>query len=220
MTDPRSHSDAIGLLLSGGLDSSILLDYLASGGRRVRPFYVRCRTTWDEAEQRAVAAVLEVVGPTDPLVVFEMPLGDLYGEHWSLTGQNVPQADTPDEAVYLPGRNIVLAVKPALWCAMHGIEELALAVLKTNPFADATDDFFRELGELIGRSVGRTIRLSKPFGRLTKQEVMERGRNLPLERTFSCIAPITGRHCGRCNKCAERKQAFRSIALEDLTEYV
>ena len=34
---------------------------------------------------------------------------------------------------------------------------------------------------------------------------MALGRGLPLELTFSCIAPVAGQHCGRCNKCAERR---------------
>ena len=72
-----------------------------------------------------------------------MPLGDLYGNHWSTSGRNAPDAASPDDAVYLPGRNALLTLKPALWCVLHGIEELALAVLASNPFADATDRFFR-----------------------------------------------------------------------------
>ena len=35
----------------------------------------------------------------------------------------------PDEAVFLPGRNALLTIKAALWCQMHGINELAVATL-------------------------------------------------------------------------------------------
>jgi 7-cyano-7-deazaguanine synthase len=48
---------------------------------------------------------------------------------------------------------------------------------------------------------------------------MQLGRDMPLELTFSCIDPVDGLHCGRCNKCAERQKAFRSIDLEDPTRY-
>ena len=43
---------------------------------------------------------------------------------------------------------------------------------------------------------------------------MELGRDMPLELTFSCIDPRDGLHCGRCNKCAERQEAFRSHSDE------
>ena len=59
---------------------------------------------------------------------------------------NVPGADTPDEAVYLPGRNALLAIKAALWCQLHDIDVLAVATLKSNPFDDASASFFHHLG--------------------------------------------------------------------------
>ncbi len=76
-----------------------------------------------------------------------MPLHDLYGRHWSITGRDAPPSGTADDAVYLPGRNVLLAVKPALWCAMHGIGELALATLASNPFSDATDELLPRLSD-------------------------------------------------------------------------
>jgi 7-cyano-7-deazaguanine synthase len=222
MTDSHSNAGVIGLLFSGGLDSGVLLGHLLRNGRRVRPFYVRSQLVWEEAERKAVAAILGVSASPAlaPLVVLDMPLGDLYADHWSVTGRNTPQSDTTDDAVYLPGRNALLTLKPALWCAMHGIEELVLAVLKGNPFADATDDFFREFAGAISRATGKPLRFSRPFGQFAKKDVMALGRNMPLERTFSCIAPQEGLHCGRCNKCAERQNAFRSIDVDDPTEYV
>jgi 7-cyano-7-deazaguanine synthase len=48
---------------------------------------------------------------------------------------------------------------------------------------------------------------------------MERGRDLPLDLTFSCIDPKDGRHCGDCNKCDERRQAFAMAGMEDPTPY-
>ena len=45
------------------------------------------------------------------------------------------------------------------------------------------------------------------------------GRGDPLELTFSCIAPVGDLHCGRCNKCFERRAAFRLIDMVDPTRY-
>jgi 7-cyano-7-deazaguanine synthase len=221
VTATSSNAASIGLLLSGGLDSGILLWHLLQSGRRVQPFYVRCGLVWEEAEMRAVRAMLRstTFGTLQPLVVLEMPLADLYGHHWSTDGQSTPDAASPDEAVYLPGRNALLTIKPALWCAMHGVEELALGVLASNPFGDATDDFFREFAAALAQATGSRLRFVRPLAKLEKREVMQLGRDLPLELTFSCIAPAAGRHCGRCNKCAERRRAFGSIGMDDPTEY-
>jgi 7-cyano-7-deazaguanine synthase len=221
MSATRSNAATVGLLVSGGLDSCILLAHLLASGRRVQPFYVQSGLHWQRDELWALRAFSITIdcNRLEPLVVFDMPLRDLYGHHWSITGRDVPAADSRDEAVYLPGRNALLAIKPSLWCAMHGIEELALAVLNSNPFADATDEFFCDFGAALHRAAGCRVQLTRPFAHLQKKDVMELGRGVPLELTFSCIAPIGGLHCGRCNKCAERQRAFRSIDLEDPTQY-
>jgi 7-cyano-7-deazaguanine synthase len=210
---------AVGLLLSGGLDSSILLAHLLESGRHVQPFYVQSGLYWQRDELWALRAYLITIDSPqlDPLAVLDMPLADLYGYHWSVTGRDVPDADTPDRAVYLPGRNALLTIKPALWCAMHGIDELALAVLASNPFSDATVEFFRDFERAIDQATNSRVRLTRPFAGLKKREVMELGRGLPLQLTFSCIAPVRGLHCGRCNKCAERRQAFGYLGNDPTT---
>ena len=74
MTATRSNAATVGLLLSGGLDSSVLLGQLVAGGRRVQPFYVRCGLVWEEAELRAVRAILEAVQKS-PLSLWERGRG-------------------------------------------------------------------------------------------------------------------------------------------------
>jgi len=211
----------IGLLLSGGLDSSILLGHLLKQGYGVQPFYVRSGLAWQEWELAAAREFLDATRCrcTPDLVVLDLPLADVYGDHWSIRGEDVPDASSPDTAVYLPGRNALLAIKPVIWCHLHGIAALALAVLGSSPFADATEEFLTEFGAALQRALGARVRLLRPFGTLDKREVMRLGRDLPLGLTFSCIAPVDGLHCGRCNKCAERKNAFRLIETEDPTQY-
>ena len=216
-----SPGPTIGLLLSGGLDSGILLGTLLSDGRRVRPFYVRSRLIWEPEELGAVGRFLEALSSplVEDLVLLDLPLADLYEGHWSVTGLDPPDARSPDEAVYLPGRNALLAIKAALWCRLHGIEQLALGVLGSNPFADATAEFFDAFQSAVNCGPGGRLQIVRPFARLNKRDVMERGRRMPLELTFSCIAPSAGLHCGRCNKCGERNDAFRLIGMKDPTHY-
>jgi len=218
---PEPSTTSVGLLLSGGLDSSVLLGHLLRQRHRVQPFYVRSQLIWQREELAAAERFLRAVASAqlEKLVILDLPLGDLYAEHWSVTGCGIPSAATPDDAVYLPGRNALLVIKAALWCRLHGIGQLALAVLASNPFADATDAFFHDFESALGRATGGRIRITRPFGRLDKRRVMELGRGLPLELTFSCISPVGEMHCGQCNKCAERNAAFRLIDTDDPTRY-
>jgi 7-cyano-7-deazaguanine synthase len=217
----NSHHPRTGLLASGGLDSSILLAHLFDRGERVQPIYVRFGLVWQEAELAALRRFLSAVGGSGlmPLVVLDMPAADLYGDHWSITGRDVPDRYAPDEAVYLPARNVLLLVKAAVWCQLHKIEALALAPLRSNPFADATADFFSAFESLVNRGPMGRVRIVRPFADLSKLEVMHLGREYPLELTFSCIAPHGDLHCGACNKCAERQEAFRLIEAFDPTTY-
>src|SRR5262245_2131749 len=102
--------EAIGVLASGGLDSSILIGDLLRQGRRVQPFYVRTGLLWQAEELPALERYLAAVAAKGlaGLVVLDLPLADLYDGHWSLTGRETPGADTPDVAVFLPGRNALL----------------------------------------------------------------------------------------------------------------
>jgi len=210
----------IGVLISGGLDSAILLSYLLEQREPVQPFYVESHLRWQAAELAALREYLKAAVRLElaELVVLELPLQDLYGGHWSLTGE-VPGARTADDAVYLPGRNLLLSIKPAIWCQMHGIGRLALGVLGSNPFDDASEAFFTALENTLARLGQPALKIVRPFGAMQKREVMEIGRNYPLGLSFSCISPVGRLHCGRCNKCAERQAAFRTIGMHDPTTY-
>jgi len=217
----RSGSETIGVLASGGLDSSILIGHLLRERKRVQPFYIRTGLLWQVEELPALERFLTAVTADSlgRLIVLDLPLVDLYDGHWSLTGRDIPAADSADEAVFLPGRNALLIVKAAVWCQLHGIGELAMAPLGTSPFDDASGAFVRDFQAAINRGSPKPLRLTRPFGEMNKQQVMALGRGLPLELTFSCISPVDRLHCGRCNKCAERQAAFRDAGIEDRTVY-
>jgi 7-cyano-7-deazaguanine synthase len=213
--------DAVAVLTSGGLDSAILVADMANQHRQVYPIYIRAGLHWEAVElahlQRFLGAIQKPA--LQPLVILEQPVTDLYGPHWSLTGENVPDAATPDEAVYLPGRNLLLVLKALLWCHLHRVPTLALAVLRGNPFPDASEEFFQEFAAVIGQAVQDRLSVVRPYGHLHKIDVLQRGRGLPLEWTFSCIRPVDGKHCGQCNKCAERRKAFADAGWKDPTIY-
>jgi 7-cyano-7-deazaguanine synthase len=188
---------------------------------RVAPLYIRAGLRWESSEIAALSRFFEEVGADglDALIMLDEPIAEVYGPHWSTDGRAVPGSETADEAVYLPGRNLLLTVKAAVWCRLRGIPRLALGSLGSNPFPDSTPEFFRRLEELLNLALGGELRLIRPFDHLHKADVIARGRDLPLHLTFSCINPIDGLHCGACNKCAERKRGFRDAGVLDRTIY-
>src|SRR5260370_42443833 len=106
------------VLISGGLDSAILLAESLSVHSAVYPLYVQSGHSWEKVELQYLKRFLQALSspPLQPLTILDLPVADLYGVHWSLTGRGVPGADSPDEAVCLPGRSVLLLAKAVLWC--------------------------------------------------------------------------------------------------------
>jgi len=220
---PREPTGSLAVLVSGGLDSAILLGEAVRVYPAVYPLYLRVGSYWESVEQEYLIRFLDSIRTPSlqPLTVLQQPVADLYGPHWSLTGQNVPALGTADEACYLPGRNVLLFAKPLLWCHLNGVPELATAPLGSNPFPDATSEFYDGFAAMVNRSVGGNVRVLRPYADLGchKNDVLRRGMGMPLEHTFSCIRPERGLHCGKCAKCGERRDGFRDAGLPDPTRY-
>lgn len=213
--------DSLAVLISGGLDSAILLGDALRRQSAVMPIYVRFGLKWETVEFAYLQRYLDALccPALQPLVVLDEPVADVYGPHWSVAGGDTPLIGTPEEAVFLPGRNVLLLAKSMLWCHLHGVPALALGSLQTNPFPDATPEFFRGFQDVVNQAVQGKIEVRVPFAGMKKVAVMALGKGLPLEHTFSCAAPASGLHCGRCSKCGERRDAFRDAGMADPTRY-
>ena len=218
----RTHTP-LAVLVSGGLDSAVLLGEAVWAYPTVHPLYVRTGSAWEAVELDYLHRFLSAVRTPAlrPLVTLELPVADLYGAHWSLTGDGVPGNDTPDEAVYLPGRNVILLSKALIWCHLNGVPEVATAPLGSNPFPDATDEFYDSFADVVSRAFSGRVRVLRPYATLGlhKADVLRRGAGMPLEHTFSCIRPVGSLHCGQCNKCAERRHGFAGTGVPDPTRY-
>ena len=220
------------VLFSAGLDSAVLLADAASRGP-VWPVYVSVGLAWETAEietARALLATAPFAGRVPPVAALHFAMDDIYPPtHWAIRG--VPPAyDTPDEDVYLAGRNLVLLAKAGTWCAQHRVGRIALGPLAGNPFPDATPEFFAATSRALSLGLAQPIEIVTPFRTLHKDAVIERGLALgvPFALTLSCMNPQPAPagsaspylHCGACSKCRERLDAFAEIGKGDPAEYV
>lgn len=212
---------SIAVLTSGGLDSAALLWKFSPSlcpSSLVYPIFIRQGLRWENAELFWLKKFLCYL-KTSPLTVLELPVRDLYQKHWAIGGKPVPGRNSQDSAVYLPGRNLLLTLKAAIFCVTHQIPTLAIGSLDHNPFPDATPLFFRQWGKSLSMGLGGSIEIVAPFRQQTKAQVIQANSDAPLHLSFSCINPWGVRHCGACNKCAERQKAFRQAKREDKTIY-
>ena len=212
----------VAALVSGGIESAALLAHL-SKTRGVQPIYVRGGHAWEPAELYWLHRLIRSLRKSNvlSLAILDIPVADAYRHSgWSLSGRGVPASTTPDEAVYLPGRNILLLSKAAVFCSERGIRSIAIGTLGSNPFPDASPGFHRRFAAVLSEGLGKKFSVERPFGRMHKEDVLRRVRDVPWRLTFSCIHPKGRIHCGRCNKCAERRTAFLTAGMADPTRYM
>jgi 7-cyano-7-deazaguanine synthase len=223
--------DQTAVLFSAGLDSAVLAADAAQKGV-VWPLYVSVGLAWESAE-RATAARLLATEPfrtrVKPLSTLTFTMADVYPpSHWAIRG--VPPAyDTPDEDVYLIGRNLVLLTKAGTWCATKRVSRIALGPLAGNPFPDATADFFASMARALSLGLAHPIEIDAPFRQMHKEDVIRQGVDLGVafEQTLSCMNPklappgssVAYLHCGACSKCRERIDAFKAAGFEDPASY-
>ncbi len=211
------------MLLSGGLDSAVLAADEAQT-LTVHPVYVAAGLAWEQGEENIVRRLLSsppLAGKTEPLVRLSFDMRDVYApSHWAITGRP-PAYDTPDEDVYLHGRNVALISKAAVYAATKNISRIVLAPLAGNPFPDATPEFLGAFSTALSLGLDAPIHIQAPFSKMHKDDVIKRGAELgvPFELTLSCMNPAGMTHCGLCSKCRERRDAFHDAGIPDPTRY-
>jgi len=212
------------VLFSGGLDSAVLLALERRDHSPVFPIHVRSGFAWEDAERRAIDRLLASAvfsSGVAALTTLAIDMRDIYpATHWAVTG-TPPAYDTPDEDVYLDGRNIVLLSKTAVLAARLSSPRIALGSLSDNPFPDATPAFFDAIARALSLGLNHPIEIARPLVAFHKDRVVRMGLELgvPLELSMSCMNPVGDQHCGECSKCRERQDAFKAAGVKDGTPY-
>jgi 7-cyano-7-deazaguanine synthase len=156
-----------------------------------------------------------------PLTTLAVDMRDVYpATYWAVTG-DPPAYDTPDEDVYIDGRNVILLSKAAVLCGRRQIPRITMGSLAGNPFPDAAPAFLEAMSRALSLGLGHPLTIATPLAAVHKDAVVRRAVELgvPIELSMSCMNPAGDRHCGACSKCRERRDAFRVAGVADPTRY-
>jgi len=215
-----SKSEKICLLASSGLNTLCLLKRFSVAGAKVHPVFIQAGFRWEEAELFWLKKYLRntKMAGVQPLEILQLPLRDVFGMHWSVTGVKVPPfAEKAD--VFLPGRTLAMLLKAGVMASVHGFESVAIGTTKDARLPDASEAFFRECERALALAIGMAVRVQAPFLVKSREDVLFEAKDLAPDLSFSCVNPKSYQHCGECFKCNERKRAFARTGITDKTQY-
>lgn len=212
------------VLLSGGLDSTVLLAAVLEDDAALAVSF-----DYGQRHRLELAAAANVAGKlrADHLVLRVDRQAFAGAGSALIDGPLDPgpyDLDGPTPA-YVPNRNAVLislAVAVALarghdavWYGAHAEDAHRFA------YPDTTPEFNGAMSAAVYVGTNVAVRLRVPFQWTTKDEIVKLGLALdaPLELTLSCYA---GRRpaCGECASCLARLAAFARAGQPDPIDYV
>lgn len=213
-------------LMSGGLDSTVLVAKLLREGHEVKGLSVNYgqRHARELDYAKSVAAILGV-----ERIEIDMAWMSKLLPNCSLTdgAVDVPQghyAAPSMKRTVVPNRNMMMLSIAAAHALAIGFDGVAFAAHGGDHaiYPDCREEFCTdfEMAVRSGNWNAENFRLLAPFLDKTKAEIVELGDRIdaPMRHTWSCYegAHI---HCGRCGTCVERIEAFEIAGVDDDTPY-
>jgi 7-cyano-7-deazaguanine synthase len=195
------------VLLSGGLDSAVLLATMANNP------HVQC-VTFHYGQKHAVELSYATrIARHYGRELRVMVLPKLGASALTSEDIDIPQGkkwdDPSQEATVVPNRNMVMLALAGAAAADIDYEEVAFAAHAGDRaiYPDCRESFVWPLSQAMFSACVVTI--STPFIHMTKREIANLGKSLgvPFEKTYSCYV---GRDvpCGKCGACIERAEAL------------
>jgi len=216
------------VLLSGGLDSSVLLhevrrrlggagdlhalsfDYGQKHARELEMARAQARAA-NAASHRVVdiSFFKALTAGGSALTDASIAVPDLA----SLSDAQLAQPPT-----YVPNRNMVLLALAAAAAEAAGIADVFYGAQKQDRYGywDCTPEFVERLNATLALNRGKPVRVQAPFADLSKADIVRLGvrLNVDFSLTWSCYRGVPPA-CGTCPTCVERAAAFREAGVSD-----
>jgi 7-cyano-7-deazaguanine synthase len=219
--------DSAVILLSGGLDSTTLLHWVAEK-LRGKPLYA-CSFHYGQKHSRELDVAqwqARAAGVREHRMVDLSVMSGLIAGASALTDAAVPVPDleqlTPEQRsqppTYVPNRNMVLLAVAAAFAEARGVRDVFYGAHAQDRYGywDCTVDFLHRINDVLCLNRRSAVTVRAPLVDLTKAEVLKIGLSLGVDyaRTWSCYRGGE-RPCGRCPTCVERATAFRECGSID-----
>lgn len=212
------------LILSGGLDSTVLLHHLRAAGDVVHALSF----DYGQRHSRELEHARQICEGTETphRIVDLRGLSPLFaGSGLVDRAVAIPHggydADNMQVTV-VPNRNMIMLAVAVAWAISQRASAVSFAAHHGyhTLYPDCRPDFIEALANAVHRADWHQVDILAPFANWTKADIVRRGAELGVafERTWSCYEGSEN-HCGRCGTCIERREAFALAEIADPTFY-
>ena len=217
------------ILLSGGIDSTVLLHLLSRRGYAL--YALACRYGQRHSRELECARIQAESAGVAAFHYLDMGfLGGLLREGSALidSGAPVPDlADIPPELrdqppTYVPNRNMLLLSVASAYAEAIGAPRVFYGAQAQDEYGywDCTQDFLERINALLALNRRQPVTVEAPFLRCSKADNVKLGLALGVDfgATWSCYRGGK-KACGACPTCVERLNAFKIVGVEDPLSY-
>jgi len=208
------------VILSGGPDSVTVAYWAKSRGFDVHA------VTFDYGQKAKIEIsraqeIAEALGATHKAIDLSR-LSEIYEGVTSLVDEDIEVTEEFSDPIIVPFRNgVFMAVTVAYAVGIGASHIFYGAHASDEPFyPDCRREFYEAFQEAARLGTETEMVIQSPFSDIPKSGIIRKAVELgvPLDRTWSCYlnGPI---HCGRCESCNNRRNAFAEAGVQDPTEY-
>ncbi|MCW3987770.1 MAG: 7-cyano-7-deazaguanine synthase QueC [Candidatus Bathyarchaeota archaeon] len=209
------------IVLSGGPDSAVVAYWAKNKGYDVYglTFNYGQISIKEIGCARKIAAKLSI-----PIKIIDLSsLKDIFAGVTSLVDENIQMTTDFSQPIIVPFRNAIFLSVAVAYAISINSKYIFYGAQGSDAqhYPDCRKEFYNSFEQTARLGTNEELEIEAPFSNVPKSETIKLGTKLgvPFHLTWSCYLNLA-KHCGKCESCINRKNAFKQSGLTDPTEYI
>ena len=208
------------VVLSGGPDSTVVAYWAKKHGYELYCLSFKYGQI-AEKETECARKIAKNLGA--PIRVIDLSsLREIFLGVTSLCDRNIELTSEFSQPIVVPFRNAIFLSVAVSYATAVGAGKIFYGAHGSDAanYPDCRAEFYKSMEQTARLGTESRIRINAPFSDISKSELIKKGKALgvPFEQTWSCYLDAE-KHCGKCESCVNRQNAFKEADIVDPTEY-